>query len=462
MRNRRITAALLAACLAGTLAVPAQGEDAWQPQTVAVCEAEDGTFTGNVRVERKGSVTSFQDDGDSCTVIVQIDETGFYDLEFMVKSQGGYGGRDLGGRSMIDFEKGIVNRGNWYAIQQVFKKAGRGEPVTIGFLGGSITQGSLASCQENCYASLVFQWWQQHFPNARFINAGIGGTTSQFGVARVEADLLQYRPDMIFVEFSVNDDCNAFFMETYEGLVRKILSAGAAVMLIHNVRYDNMESAEDVHLKIGQHYALPCVSMRSTIYPLVASGRLPNRQITPDDLHPNDEGHRLVASVITYFLEIIRSASTPNCQPAGLPAPLTANQYENSVRCQNYNSQPVLEGFQPDDTPQEHITQMFRHGFTAWHAGDRITFWVEGTGIAVQYRKSVRKPAPIARVVVDNQEERAVLLDANFQEDWGDCLYIDNILVRGEQKRHKVEITVVGAHSQDAVPFYLVSVIGSR
>ena len=91
MRNGRITAALLAACLAGTLAVPAQGEDAWQPQTVAVCEAEDGTFTGNVRVERKGSVTGFQDDGDSCTVTVQIDETDFYDLEFMVKSQGGYG-----------------------------------------------------------------------------------------------------------------------------------------------------------------------------------------------------------------------------------------------------------------------------------------------------------------------------------------------------------------------------------
>ena len=80
----------LAACLAGTLAVPAQGEDAWQPQTVAVCEAEDGTFTGSARVERKGSVTGFQDDGDSCTVTVQIDETGFYDLEFMVKSQGGY------------------------------------------------------------------------------------------------------------------------------------------------------------------------------------------------------------------------------------------------------------------------------------------------------------------------------------------------------------------------------------
>ena len=363
---------------------------------------------------------------------------------------------------MIDFEKGIVNRGNWHAIERVFEKAGRGEPVTVGFLGGSITQGSLASRQENCYASLVYKWWKEHFFNVNFINAGIGGTTSQFGVARVEADLLQYRPDMIFVEFSVNDDCSAFFMETYEGLVRKILSAGTALMLIHNVRYDNMQSAEEIHLKIGKHYDLPCVSMKSTIYPLVASGEIPNRRITPDDLHPNDEGHRMVAAVITHFLETIRSAETPDGSPLPLPLPLTENQYQASTRCRNDNSAPILEGFQPDRTPQEHITQMFRHGFTAWHRGDRITFRVEGTGIAVQYRKSVRKPAPIARVVVDDDEKSAVLLDANFQEDWGDCLYIDNALVHGAQKCHKVEISIVEAHENDAVPFYLVSVIGSQ
>ena len=50
---------------------------------------------------------------------------------------------------MIDFEKGLVNRGNWYALQGVMKRAEKGERVTIGFLGGSITQGSLASKQEN-------------------------------------------------------------------------------------------------------------------------------------------------------------------------------------------------------------------------------------------------------------------------------------------------------------------------
>lgn len=363
---------------------------------------------------------------------------------------------------MIEFEKGIVNRGNWLAIQRVFEKAKRGESVKLGFLGGSITQGSLASRQENCYASRVYQWWKEQFPNTSFINAGIGGTTSQFGVARVEDDLLQYDPDMIFVEFSVNDDCTPFFMETYEGLVRKILSAGKALMLIHNVRYDNMESAEDVHIQIGKHYDLPCVSMRSTIYPLVASGKINNREITPDDLHPNDRGHEMVAQVITYFLEWIFHASKLDNAPAQLPQPLTENRYQGSIRYQNHNSAPIMNGFQPDETPQEHITQMFRHGFTAGKQGSSITFHVPGTEVAVQYRKSVRKPAPIARVVVDGCEENAVLLDANFQEDWGDCLYIDNVLVHGQEGNHTVEITIIEAHEDDAVPFYLVSVIGSK
>lgn len=92
---------------------------------------------------------------------------------------------------MIDFEKGLVNRGNRYALQGVMKRAEKGERVTIGFLGGSITQGSLSSKQENCYASRVFSWWSEHFPQVQLINAGIGGTTSQFGAARVEGDLLQ-------------------------------------------------------------------------------------------------------------------------------------------------------------------------------------------------------------------------------------------------------------------------------
>lgn len=81
----------LAAALALSLALsPAAAASGWQAEPVGVYEAENGSFHGNVRVEKKGSVSGFQQDGDSCDVTVSIDKTGFYDLEFMLKAQGGY------------------------------------------------------------------------------------------------------------------------------------------------------------------------------------------------------------------------------------------------------------------------------------------------------------------------------------------------------------------------------------
>lgn len=62
---------------------------------------------------------------------------------------------------------------------------------------------------------------------------------------------------------------------------------------------------------------------------------------------------------------------------------------------------------------------------------------------------------------MDGDAEHAVRLDANFDETWGDKLELDTILEHGENKVHKVEVRLVETHEDDAVPFYLVSVIGS-
>ncbi len=364
----------------------------------------------------------------------------------------------------MDMRKAIVHRGDLKRLRAVMDRAERRESVCVGFLGGSITQGSLASRQELCYASLVADWWRRTFPDAdiRDINAGIGGTTSQFGAARAEEDLLRYGPDVAVIEFSVNDENTPHFRETYEGLVRRVYRTGAAVVLLHNVRYDDGSSAEDAHRQIGEHYDLPSVSLRAALWPEVAAGRVPARDVTPDDLHPNDRGHELVAAAVIELLELARTAPENGAPETELPPPLTENAYERSVRWRSDNASPVLSGFEPDHTPQEHITQMFRHGYTASHTGDAICFTVEGTCLAVQYRKSVKKPAPVARAVVDGDESRAVILDANFDEDWGDCLYLQDLLVHGKDRAHTVDITVVETHEDDAVPFYLVSVISSR
>ena len=55
----------------------------------------------------------------------------------------------------IDLEKGIANVGDVSRMKEVMARARRGERLVIGFIGGSITQGSLSSTPQTCYAYLI-------------------------------------------------------------------------------------------------------------------------------------------------------------------------------------------------------------------------------------------------------------------------------------------------------------------
>jgi len=373
-------------------------------------------------------------------------------------------------KQLVNFNDGIVFHGNTERIAKVLKKAENKEPVTLGYLGGSITQGSLSSTPDTCYAAMTTKWWRQQYPDTEFtyVNGGIGGTTSQFGAARVDSDILAYEPDFVIIEFSVNDDNNLFFRETYEGLVRKVYSSktAPAVLLVHNIFYEDGRNTQDQHETVGRYYNLPCLSMKTSVYQAIAHGKIAVRDVTPDDLHPNDAGHALLANLITNFLEKVQKEDVPAVSDViraaeELPKPITDNAYQNSVRYQVYNSKPELMGFVADTEKQNHITEIFKRGFIGKKAGDAIRFNIEGTGIAVQYRKSVKHPACVAKVVLDGDEATAKVLDGNFDETWGDCLYITTVAKHIEEKEHTVEITITEG-DETMVPFYLVSVIGSK
>lgn len=363
----------------------------------------------------------------------------------------------------VHAEEGWVNRGNLDRMKELMRRAKNGDRITLAFLGGSITQGSVSSQYTNCYAYLVYDWFVRRFPKTAFtyVNAGVGATTSQYGVARVEKDVLAWKPDFVVIEYSVNDEDTEFFQETYEGLVRRVYgnAFSPAILLVHNIFYNTGVSTEDKHREIGAHYQLPSVSMRPTIYQEVADGNIPARDITPDDLHPNTEGHALVAEVIIDCLDKIYCQMDEEEAPFPMPEPLTKNAYESAKRFQNHNSTPVCESFTAEHTLQKYVNDLFCQGWTASQKGAKICFQTEGTEIAVQYRKSVKQPAPVAVAVVDGDEENAVILDANFEETWGDCLYIQTVAHHIASGTHQLEIRLTEAHENDAVPFYLVSVI---
>lgn len=376
-------------------------------------------------------------------------------------------------------------------FENCMRRAERGEEMTIGFLGGSITQGSLASREQNTYAYRVFTWWEETFPKARFhyVNGGIGGTTSHYGVSRAVTDVLMYQPDFVVVDFSVNDAVEedgqdesrgaaalfggkvsetVFFRETYEGVVRKLLGwpSTPAVLLLNNVYYDTGLNAQGYHNAVGEWYHVPCVSIRDTVYTRMKAGEYTREELTPDGLHPNDKGHALVAGEITAFLERVKEGMEESeragkgvLEESTLPAPMTDNAYENARRLTIREISPALAGFRADTREKTGHLDHFKNGWIGKKAGDAITFEVEASCIAVQYRKTIARPAVRAELVLDGNTKQKILLDGNFEEDWGDCLYLEPILHHGEKTRHTVKIVIPETESEEDTEFYLMALI---
>ena len=368
-------------------------------------------------------------------------------------------------------------------IKNLMRRAQAGEELTIGFLGGSITQGSLATEHKNTYAYRVFTWWKETFPKAEFhyVNGGIGGTTSHFGVARAVSDVLMYQPDFVVIDFSVNDKPNDFFKETYEGVLLKVLTwtSEPAVVLLNNVYYDTGINAQEQHVAVGDWYQIPHVSIKDTLYQEMKAGAYTREELTPDGLHPNDKGHGLVAAEIIKFLEEVKNSL--DAEPEGktgvfsenlgteikeasagrteFPKPLTGNAYEYAQRLTIREIFPKLQGFRADTEEKQGHLDCFKNGWIGKNPKDKITFEVEASCIAVQYRKTIKRPAVKALLILDENVKNPILLDSNFDEDWGDCLYLQPILHHGIHKKHKVEIIVQDTDTKDKTPFYLMSLI---
>ncbi|SHI38156.1 Lysophospholipase L1 [Butyrivibrio fibrisolvens DSM 3071] len=382
---------------------------------------------------------------------------------------------------MIDFDKAkaIANHGDTTRLFKLFSKLEEGKPVTLCFLGGSITQGSLSSKPTTCYAYKVYEWFKETFKNddITYVNAGIGGTTSAFGAARCDRDVLSHNPDFVFVEFSVNDECDDYFYESYEGLIRKLLYSRnlPAVAALFNFFYQDGKTSERIHSKVARYYGIPAASMHGAIYEDILSGKIEDiSTLSPDGLHPNDTGHDLLSRVVANLLGSIyeeykkdkETSSIGSTIPNEIKAPLTVNSFEGATRLDNRNFTPDLQGFSVDTAPQKDVTDCFKNGWLGARLHDKIVFEFdqenECTGIAVQYDKTMKRPAPVVSVMVDDNSSEKILIDAAFDETWGDLLDIRQIFLHEKKGPHRLEIEVIDDKDGKAVPFNLVSVIITR
>ncbi|MEM6525285.1 MAG: SGNH/GDSL hydrolase family protein [Bacteroidota bacterium] len=206
---------------------------------------------------------------------------------------------------------------------RIIQKMEAQEPVVIGFIGGSITEGTAATAVRNRYANKVVNKLKlkYEYDNIQLVNAGIGATTSGIANYRVYNDLLNKSPDLVFVDFSVNDPRSDKATETYEGLIRQIRNQAEVVSLIFTNK--NFINAEEQHRKITDYYRIPTLSIKDTLENLLHLG-LKWEDFYNDVVHPNDNGHELISNMIVDKLSFMKYDHHQN------KVPLTENKYQNT------------------------------------------------------------------------------------------------------------------------------------
>ena len=127
------------------------------------------------------------------------------------------------------------------------------EPITIAFLGDSVTHGAFELINytgvegmdtihdyASAYPTRLREMLNLLYPKAQIniINAGIAGDDALGGLKRLEQDVLQYKPDLVIVSFGLND-AGVFglngkdkYVETIKEILLKIKESGAEVIYL--------------------------------------------------------------------------------------------------------------------------------------------------------------------------------------------------------------------------------------
>lgn len=200
----------------------------------------------------------------------------------------------------------IVSKGNNYRFRNVIDKLKKGENITVAFIGGSITEGYFAGTKD-IFPKLVTEYLGDTYgnkDNITYVNAGLSGTPSMLGLIRSERDILVYNPDLVFIEFAVNDAQTMTDKTAYESLIRKILKQDnePAVFLLFSVIKSGY-TCQTPMSEIGFYYSLPMISVKNVINKEFDEGTMAWEDWSNDESHPNTFGHELYSKMIIYTME---------------------------------------------------------------------------------------------------------------------------------------------------------------
>lgn len=329
-------------------------------------------------------------------------------------------------------------------------KAKAGAQLNIVFFGGSLTWGANATDpQIFSYRARIGDKLQDSYPRSRFHfwDAAIGGTGSQLGIFRLDRDVFTRKPDLLFLEFTVNDTpINEDRLASYEAIMRRTIEAKCPVfVVILPVKQDVTRRSPNLnhlrHQELATSYHVPWVNVTPFILARLADGRTqlqdiwanPNWPNPNDATHPSDIGYKLYADAIWERFGESLKENSPEIVPAQM---LHAETYLHTVRHQIATDVPLPKGWiagQPDRVAANYDWVMSRWlDSVAVVKGDRnpasLTYHFTGSTV-VLFGESTMKSGKY-RVLIDGNPPNAKdgqepgVFDANATRYGGDAFHV--------------------------------------
>lgn len=205
--------------------------------------------------------------------------------------------------------------------------------LTAGYFGGSITEGG----GENGWRASATKWLRSRYPEAEVIEiqAAIGGTGTELGVFRCDRDLLEACPDLVFLEFAVNDSGGSWEKtgSDTEAIIRKIYARNpyADIVMVYTITKSIADAlagggryvSRDVHDSLARRYGIPSADIGEALSRAVnesADGDW--TRYAPDTVHPNAEGYAVYNEVMHAFMEGALSDEAGALSRKVLPEPM--------------------------------------------------------------------------------------------------------------------------------------------
>jgi acyl-CoA thioesterase-1 len=197
-------------------------------------------------------------------------------------------------------------------LTESLRKLQAGESLNIVALGDSLTYGWMVA---KGYIDFLQEMLLQKYPESRFTiaNKGIPGDTARGGFQRVKEHVIDLIPDLVFIQFGLNDAYTGYAPEDFESNITAIMRSirnetKAEMLLVTSSTLGNEH--EDVIVekyynrlkKIAKHENVCIALVHEYWKQKIAEGVDHHTLVQPDLVHPTVEGYRLMAEAIMKVL----------------------------------------------------------------------------------------------------------------------------------------------------------------